>query len=324
MNSDELKIKHKLSQLVSRLVDTCEVALEKHRALGEALGFPPDVPLRFIAAEEAESVLRSFAASDRQVLAEELLPGYRALGQYLNRYAGDLTPLVQREVEDLNQFKVDDRWKYVPSDLFRWLIKADGRRSTDFAVDYAEVVLDLADIVCRLDGHIDSNEQRDLRAFAEMLDLELREAKIAQDGDFDLVRRRWHRRCTEQRQHGRREGGTDVDDLLDVLLTSRTTSTAAATQRKQAAPCASCAKVGVFQSQHCDECAEAVPVVSLDLRYLEIEDSLDDGVPVSGPCSCGAAFLHSRRSSERAWLDCHHCGNQHRIRLVPRHRLQTA
>lgn len=321
MNPDTLQIKHKLSQLVGRLVATCESALAEHRVLGERHGFPSDVPLQFIAAEEAESVIRSFAASDRRVLAEELLPGYEALGPYLPHYADNVERVVAQHVENPDQFKKDDRWKYSPSELLHWLIHADSRGSTDFSLDYAELLLDIADIVCRLDGHVSTNEQFDIREFANTLDQALQKNAIAEDGDLDLSSRRWKRRRVGEKQSHESADSADIDDLLHVLLTPRTTSATASDKGKQEAPCVGCAKVGSFATHYCETCSEPVAVVALESQYIEIEESLDDGVQIGGPCGCGAAFLHSRRSASRAWLDCHHCGGQYRIRLIPRHRL---
>lgn len=322
MNPDERKTKQALSQLVGQMIDTCEAALSEHRSIGTGHGFAADVPLRFIAAEEAESLMRSFAASDRRVLAEELVPCYEVLGSFLARYAGDVEAQADREVQKPELLKKVGLWKYTPSNLFTWLTEVDRRQSTDFSAEFAELALDVADIVCRLDGHIDKSEQHDIRIFAETLDEAFPE-EMSWKGKLDLSARRWDRPRSNNSQRTDSAGSSDVDDLLDVLLTSRTTSATAAAKDKLEAACAGCAKVGVFETQYCDACAEPVPAVILDLRYLEVEDSVDDGEPVGGPCGCGAAFLHSRRSSSRAWLDCHHCGNQYRIRPIPRHRLQT-
>jgi len=324
VDADELLIKQALLRLIGGLINVCEIALGSNRDLGNSFGFGEDVPLRLIAAEEAESVLRSFAASDRRILVEELLPSYHALSSYLARYAGDVKGKVKEDVENPDLVAAADNWKYTPSSLFGWLIAVDSRQSSDFSLDYAELTLDMADIVCRLDGHVSDREQFDIRSFAlETLDDALKTAEITQDGDLDFSSRRWKRRRSSDVRRGEASANAADAELLDVLLTPRTASATATAKQRQATQCAGCGTVGVFESHYCDACFEQVPVVTLSSGYLEIEDSLDNGVQVAGPCDCDAAYLHCRRSGSRAWLDCHHCGTAHRIRLVRRHRTRA-
>lgn len=313
-----------LQNLIGKLVEACEIGLGSHRAAGEQHGFPVDLPLRLIAAEEAESAIRSFVASDRRVLAEELLPSYGALATYLDRYSKHDIEGTVGEIDE-SEITSSDRWKYVPSDLLRWFVESDAQRTTKFSIVYAEILLDLADAVCLLDGHIDRNEIRDFNTFAEMLDEELRHAGICHAGDFDLVTRRW-KRHGDSPQIAEPAASGDVEGLLKVLFAPEATSAAA--NRKLHMTPARCVSSGcqrtASNSPYCERCSDTSPAVLMGERYIEVEDFLDDRSSVAGPCDCGAAYLTNRRSASRVWLECHQCGQTFRIRPVPRHLLGSS